>query len=90
MYSQKLHVPPEHNPKLHMTMKAINLREDLVKDLVEIGKISGEYNITPNADALHKEIYDSNYYKKNTDFRLEPYRGRKGTPYKGSHVIISK
>lgn len=70
--------PPEHNPKLHMTVKAIRLREDLVKDLIEISKIDGEYSITPDADSLHKEIYDTNYYKKNTDFRLEPYRGRKG------------
>lgn len=70
--------PPVHNPKALFDDSMSVMREDLVDDLKEIATINGPYEMTPEADALYKEIYDRNYYNRDTDFRMHPYQGRKG------------
>lgn len=70
--------PPIHNPKLHFNSNMPIIRENLIHDLREILKITGEFTLTKEADALFKEIYDENYYDRDGDFRIHPYKARKG------------
>ena len=81
VYSDKPR-PPIHNPAALFTDETIQLRLGLVEDLKQIANIHGEYIMTPEADSIYKEVYDSNYMRKDFDHRLAPYQGRKG-----DHII---
>jgi len=70
--------PPIHDPNKYFTEDIYTLREDLIHDLEEISQITGEYVLDTEADVVFKDIYDANYYNRDTDFRLHPYQGRKG------------
>lgn len=71
---------PVSNPlKAMQAQKGMrSLRNDLVNDLRLIKTIKGEFSITDEADALHKEIYDKNFHRVDFPQKLAPYQQRKG------------
>jgi len=56
-----------------------DIREDLMHDLIQIGKLKGSFEITPKAKALYKHWYEQIHSKDNDfDVRLKSYYSRKG------------
>lgn len=80
---------PIHNPKKAMRADTTKLKTALLQDLAAISILSGEFTLSDEADEVHKLIYDANYNKKHSDFRIHPYQGRKGEHLIKLSMIVS-
>ncbi len=77
------------NPAIHFTNERYMMRQNLIHDLQQIAKIQREFKLTDEAWTLYDKLYRENFERDDYDFRLEPYKGRKGEHLLKLSMIIS-
>lgn len=80
---------PIHNPMKHYTPNIAKMKDNLIHDLKDINLIQKPFTLTKEADQVHQYLYEENFRKKDYDFRLLPYQGRKGEHLISLGMIIS-